>query len=520
MFKSLHRRALSSRVPLKASSSGAPVQPNPSHAFCGRRRISSLLETEDEGVSQLGQTVEVCGWARTIRQAGGGSFCFVELNDGSCLRNLQVVVDASVGEEAFGQLKKLGTGASFRFVGELVESQGGGQKVELQVKGEAGKVTVFGDGGGSAFPLAKKRHSKEYLRQIAHLRPRTNLIGAVSRVRNSMAAATHAFFQERGFLYVHTPIITAADCEGAGEMFHVTTILSKLKYGEKDAAKQPLPPKALDASKDFFGKPAFLTVSGQLAVENFCCALSDVYTFGPTFRAENSNTARHLAEFWMVEPELAFADLETCVRCGEAYLKFCVEWALKNCKSDIAFFEKWVDKSLSERLRDITEKPFSRVSYTEAVDMLQKAVKEGTMEFENTPEWGDDLQTEHERWLAETVFKGPVVVVDYPRDLKAFYMKQNEDGKTVAAMDVLVPRIGEVIGGSQREENLEKLEKRMKECDLDLEAYWWYRDLRRFGTVPHAGFGLGFERLLMLVTGLENIREVIPYPRWPSHADF
>jgi len=353
----------------------------------------------------------------------------------------------------------------------------------------------------------------EYLRSIAHLRPRFHFIGAVARVRAALAQATHQFFRSKGFLYVHTPLITAADCEGAGEMFQVTTLMH-------DAEKEGLPRDKgkIDYSKDFFGKPAFLTVSGQLSVENYCCALSNVYTFGPTFRAENSHTSRHLAEFWMIEPELAFADIHDDMQCAEDYLKFCVRYAMDNNHEDLTWFDNNVEKGLVKRLENLLAEPFARISYTEAIEILIK--ESPNAGFQVPVEWGMDLGSEHERYLCEKIYKKPTVVYNYPKDIKAFYMRLNDDEKTVAAMDVLAPAIGEVIGGSQREERLDVLDRRIGEMGLDVKDYWWYRDLRRFGSVPHCGFGLGFERLIMLTTGVENIRDVIPYPRYPGHAEF
>jgi len=401
-----------------------------------------------------------------------------------------------------------------RCIGELVKSPAAKQPVELLLKEPGHSVTLFGGVDSAEYPMAKGKHSMEFLRSIGHLRPRAILIGSMARVRNALAHATHEFFRDRGFVYVHTPLITAADCEGAGEMFQVTTLLA-------DAEKSGLPmtpEKKVDYSKDFFGKPSFLTVSGQLSVENYCCALSSVYTFGPTFRAENSHTSRHLAEFWMIEPELAFADIFDDMECAEDYLKYCVTYAMKHNRADLDFFEKQVEKGLLARLENLVAAPFQRLTYTEAIDILKKEEKKA--KFNQAVEWGMDLGSEHERHLAEKIYKKPVILYNYPKDIKAFYMRLNEDGKTVAAMDVLVPAIGEVIGGSQREERLDVLDSRIKEMGLDPKDYWWYRDLRRYGTVPHSGFGLGFERLIMLTTGIENIRDVIPYPRYPGHAEF
>ncbi|KAL8425973.1 hypothetical protein Efla_000950 [Eimeria flavescens] len=492
------------------------VQPIPVYGPSGRVRIAALTNSRDSD-SFVGKQVSVCGWSRSVRKQGGGSLCFVVLTDGSTAVNLQVVVEKAV--DNFEQLMKCGAGCSFRFTGRVVESPAKGQKVELQVTdpSRGDKIEIFGVTDAAKYPLAKKEHTREYLREIAHLRPRSQLMGSVSRIRSQLAMATHRFFQDRGFLYVHTPIITASDCEGAGEMFSVSTLLPD----EKKAGGASLPATkegAVDYAKDFFSRHAYLTVSGQLAVEPYCCALSDVYTFGPTFRAENSHTTRHLAEFWMVEPELAFATLEDNMQVAEAYVKFCVQSCMDNCAADIDWFEKNQEAGLRARLENILSSPFARVTYTEAIEMLQK--EEGKAKFTEKVEWGMDLGSEHERYLTEQIAGKPVIVYNYPKDIKAFYMKLNEDGKTVRAMDVLVPRIGELVGGSQREDDLARLDAMIKEKGLCLDNYWWYRELREYGTVPHAGFGLGFERLIMLVTGLENIRDAIPYPRYPGHAEF
>lgn len=435
--------------------------------------------------------VTVHGWIRTVRDQK--SFTFIEVNDGSTLGNLQVIADASISgyEEA---VKDLNTGASVVISGELVESPGKNQAVELR----AHQISVIGPCDPAKYPLQKKRHTFEYLRTIAHLRPRTNTQGAVLRIRNALAFATHLFFQQRGFLYIQTPIITGSDCEGGGEMFRVTSL------------EKP------DPAKDFFGKSTYLTVSGQLEGEILACALSDIYTFGPTFRAENSNTSRHLAEFWMIEPEMAFADLKTNMECAESYLKFCVNYVLEHCKEDLEFFDKFIENGLLARLQNVASSPFAHIPYTQAIEILKKAPKQ----FEFPVDWGTDLQSEHERYLAEEYCKKPVILTDYPTDIKSFYMRGNSDGKTVAAMDILVPKIGEIIGGSQREERLDILEKKIEEFGLKREDYWWYLELREYGSVPHAGFGLGFERLVLFVTGMENIRDVIPFPRFPGHAEF
>ncbi len=436
--------------------------------------------------------VTVKGWVRTRRDSKG--FSFLELNDGSCLANLQTVVDA--GTPGSEHLVHFTTGASAVITGKLVASPAQGQKWELR----ATRVELVGTADAS-YPLQKKGHTAEFLRTIAHLRPRSNLYGAVFRVRSRLAFAVHQFFQQRDFVYVHTPIITASDCEGAGEMFRVTSL-----KGNIDEKPQ----------SDFFGKRAYLTVSGQLEGETFACALSNIYTFGPTFRAENSNTARHAAEFWMIEPEMAFCDLQGDMDLGEEFIKAMARYAQEHCAEDLALFAKFVDKGLPERLKFVIERPFVRVPYTEAVELLKKSGKK----FEYPVEYGLNLQSEHERFLTEEHFKSPVTVFNYPREIKPFYMRLNYDGKTVTAMDVLVPGIGEVIGGSQREERLDQLLENLKTHHLKPEDYWWYVDLRRYGSVPHAGFGLGFERLLMFLTGVWNIRDVIPFARTPGNAEF
>ncbi len=450
--------------------------------------------------SDLGKTVTLCGWIRTVR--GQKNFSFIEINDGSTLSNLQLVVDESM-PDYHSIMKQLSTGASIAAMGELIQSPGQKQKWELKVT----EIQIFGT-CPEEYPLQKKRHSFEFLREIAHLRPRTNTQGAVIRVRNALAFATHLFFQERDFVYVHTPIITAADAEGAGEQFLVTTL---------DVNKPPRHSDGtIDFSKDFFSRPTYLTVSGQLNGETYACALSDIYTFGPTFRAENSNTSRHLAEFWMIEPEMAFADLKDNMACAEDYLKFVVRYVLEHCAEDMEFFDAFIEKGIIERLKQVTDTPFAHMTYTEGVEILKKSGKK----FNFSVEWGKDLQSEHERYLAEEYCKKPVILTDYPAKIKAFYMRANGDGKTVAAMDVLVPKIGELIGGSQREERIDLLEIKIKEFGFKPEDYWWYTQLRKYGTVPHAGFGAGFERLVLFATGMENIRDVIPFPRFPGHADF
>jgi len=452
-----------------------------------RRLIKNVLASTEprEGVT-------VKGWVRTRRDAKG--FSFLDLNDGSCLANLQVVVDA--GLPGYEQIQQFTTGASAAIQGNLIASPAQGQKWELR----ATSIELIGP-ADATYPLQKKGHTPEFLRTIAHLRPRSNLFGAVFRMRSKLAYAVHQFFQERDFVYVHTPIITASDCEGAGEMFRVTAL--KGNIDEKPEA-------------DFFSRPTYLTVSGQLEGETFACALSNIYTFGPTFRAENSNTARHAAEFWMIEPEMAFCDLEGDMQLGEEFIKAMARYALEHCAEDLALFGKFVDKTLHERLKFVVERPFVRTPYTDAIEVLKGSGKK----FEFPVEYGLNLQSEHERFLTEEHFKSPVTVFNYPKEIKPFYMRLNDDGKTVTAMDVLVPGIGEVIGGAQREERMEQLLENMKLHKLNPEEYWWYLDLRKYGSVPHAGFGLGFERLLMFLTGVSNIRDVIPFARTPGHVEF
>lgn len=451
----------------------------------------------------LRQPVTVRGWVRTKRETKQSAF--IEVNDGSCLSNIQCVVDATLleHEQIKSALGAISTGASVEIRGDLVPSPAKGQSAEVRVE----RIEIIGSAPTESYPLQKKAHSLEFLRELAHLRVRTNTFGAVARVRNRMAFAIHQFFQERGFCYVHTPIITASDAEGAGAMFQVTTL--DLEALSKSG-------KPVDYDKDFFGKKSYLTVSGQLNVETYSQALSRVYTFGPTFRAENSNTTRHLAEFWMIEPEVAFARLPENIALASEFIQYLVGVALSDCAEDIAFFDQRIQPGLKESLEKVVSTPFTHMTYTDAVRELEKS----GANFEFTPYWGCDLQSEHEKFLTEKVAGGPVVVTDYPKDIKAFYMKQNEDGKTVAAMDVLVPRFGEIIGGSEREWRLDILEQRIESLGLSKEAYTWYLDLRRFGSTPHAGFGLGFERLLLYVTGMTNIRDVIPFPRAPRQADF
>jgi asparaginyl-tRNA synthetase len=462
-----------------------------------RTPIRSLLQ-----MSPTDEPIVLAGWVRTRRDSKGG-FSFLELNDGSCFANIQVVADTELPNYA-DEIQHLFPGASVRVTGILVASLGKEQSVEVK----ATEVRVLGMCEPTEYPLGKQRVSFERLRELAHLRPRTNTFGAVARVRNRLAWATHEFFQQRGFLYVHTPIITASDCEGAGEMFHVTTL---------DIDTPPRDDKGqVDYKADFFGSAANLTVSGQLEGETYACALGDIYTFGPTFRAENSNTRRHLAEFWMIEPEMAFADLNDDADLAEAYLRHLFQDVLANCGEDLAFFNARIEKGLLETLETLADSKFARITYDEAIEILEKA--DTTFEFPVS--WGIDLQSEHERYLTEQVFHGPVTVQNYPKEIKAFYMRLNDDDRTVAAMDVLLPKVGEIIGGSQREERADVLTARIEQTGMPLENYWWYRDLRRFGTVPHAGFGLGFERMVQFCTGMQNIRDVIPFPRTPGNAEF
>ena len=449
----------------------------------------------------IGKKVHLQGWVRTRRDSKGG-FSFIELNDGSCFGNVQIVADANLPNYE-SEIKKLNVGCSVTIEGEVRKSPAKGQATEVQ----ATNIIVHGWCDADAYPIQKKGASFEFLRTVAHLRTRTNTFGAMARVRNCVSNSIHQFFQEQGFLYIHAPIITASDCEGAGELFKVTTL---------DPAKPPLLNGRIDYTQDFFGKPTFLTVSGQLQGEIFACGLGKVYTFGPTFRAENSNTSRHLAEFWMVEPEMAFYDLYDNMTLAEAFIKRLITDALAKCAEDMKFFEERIDKEALTRAAAILKTPFLRVTYTDAIDILLKSGKT----FEYPVKWGIDLQSEHERFLTEEHFKNTVILHDYPRTLKPFYMRVNDDGKTVRAMDVLVPGVGEIIGGSQREERLDVLEGRMKEQGLDPAAYWWYLDLRRYGTVPHSGFGLGLERVLLFLTGMGNIRDVIPFPRTPKSAEF
>ncbi len=445
--------------------------------------------------------VTVAGWVRTVRTSKGG-FSFLAVNDGSCMANLQIVADGKLANYD-SEITHLTAGCSVVVTGTLVESPAKGQRVELQ----ADSVQVLGLADAETFPIQPKRHTFEFLRTQAHLRVRTNTFGAVARVRNAISFAIHEFFQQRNFLYVNTPIITASDCEGAGEMFRVTT----LDPTSPGPAGEPV-----DYSQDFFGRPTYLTVSGQLEGETYACGLGNIYTFGPTFRAENSNTPRHLAEFWMVEPEMAFCDLTDNADLAEDFLKHIFTAALERCPADMEFFNERIDKTVLATLEHIVRGPFERITYTKAIELLEAA----DCKWDFPPHWGVDLQTEHERFLTEQTFNKPVIITDYPSSIKPFYMRLSDDGKTVAAMDVLMPKIGEIIGGAQREERLDVLDARMTASGMELEDYWWFRDLRKYGTVPHAGFGLGLERTVQFVTGMANIRDVIPYPRTPRSADF
>lgn len=459
-----------------------------------RTKVAELLKSEP------GSTVLAKGWVRTKR--GNKNISFVALNDGSTVKNIQIVCDSSNFSEE--QLKGVTTGACISVTGLLSASVGSGQAVEIQAQ----KIEVLGTADPNSYPLQKKGHTMEFLREIGHLRPRTNTFGCVLRIRHAMAFAIHKYFNDKGFYYLHTPIITASDAEGAGAMFQVTTLNLNNPPRREDGS--------IDYSQDFFGKMANLTVSGQLEGELGAMALGDIYTFGPTFRAENSNTPRHLSEFWMIEPEMAFYEIKDNMDLAEDFIKYLVTYALENCSDDLQFLNDMFDKELVNRLKGVTESPFMRLSYTEGVEIL---IKSG-QKFEYPVSWGTDLQSEHERYLVEKHFGKPVILTDYPKEIKAFYMKQNDDNKTVRAMDILFPKIGEIIGGSQREESLEKLERRIDELGMDRKTLWWYIDTRRFGTAPHSGFGLGFERLLLFVTGMANIRDVIPFPRFPKNAEF
>ena len=460
----------------------------------GRTKIADLLKSEQRNIE-----VTVKGWVRTKR--GNKNIAFIALNDGSTVHNIQIVVDLAKFDEAL--IKDITTGACIRVDGTLVDSVGSGQPVEIQ----AAKIEIYGK-ADSSYPLQKKGHSLEFLREIAYLRPRTNTFGAILRIRHAMAYAIHKYFNDRGFYYLHTPLITASDCEGAGAMFSVTTL---------DLNNVPRTPEGkVDYSQDFFGRPCNLTVSGQLEGELGALSLSQIYAFGPTFRAENSNTPRHLAEFWMIEPEVAFYDLNDNMDFAEDFLKYLIQYALDNCADDLEFMNRMWDNELLERLHFVVENDFKRLDYTEGIEIL----KASGQKFEFPVDWGCDLQSEHERYLVEKHFKRPVILINYPKQIKAFYMKQNDDGKTVRAMDVLFPKIGEIIGGSEREADYDKLMARVKELGMNEKEIWWYLDTRRWGSAPHSGFGLGFERLLLFVTGMANIRDVIPFPRTPKNAEF
>ena len=460
-----------------------------------RTKIKELLSS-----SPVGSDYVVKGWVRTKR--GNKNIIFIALNDGSTINNIQIVVDVPLFEESL--LRDISTGSCIAVMGKLIESHGEGQQIEINAK----EITLYGKADAETYPLQKKGHSMEFMREIAHLRFRTNTFGAVFRIRHSMAFAIHKYFNDKGFFYLHAPIITGSDCEGAGEMFHVTTMDLKNIPKNEDGST--------DFRTDFFGKETNLTVSGQLEGELGALSLGDIYTFGPTFRAENSNTPRHLAEFWMIEPEMAFYDLEDNMDLAEDFLKYLIKYALENCKDDLEFLNSMIDKNLLERLNFVLNNDFVRITYTEAVKILTSAERK----WEYPVGWGRDLQAEHERYLVEEHFKRPVIITDYPKEIKAFYMKQNEDGKTVRAMDVLFPGIGEIIGGSQREEIYDKLLNRITEMKLKEQDFWWYLETRKYGTAPHSGFGLGFERLILFVTGMSNIRDVIPFPRTPKNAEF
>lgn len=463
--------------------------------------MDTMRIVEARQAPAIGRAVRIQGWIRTRRDSKGG-FSFLEVNDGSCLANLQVIADAKLANYE-SEIKHLGAGCSVTIEGTIKPSGGKGQVTELH----ADTVSVHGLADAEQYPLQKKQHSFEKLREWAHLRPRTNTFGAIARVRNQVSRSIHDFFQEEGFVWVHTPIITASDCEGAGAMFRVSTL---------DPEKLPRAEGKVDYKQDFFQRPAFLTVSGQLEGEIYACALGKIYTFGPTFRAENSNTSRHLAEFWMIEPEVAFCDLLGNMDLAERFLKRIFRDVLERCAEDMAFFKERIDDTVVATLEGIVVSQFERVSYTEAVKILEASGHK----FDYPVKWGIDLQSEHERYLTEQHFKKPVILYDYPKGIKAFYMRLNDDDQTVRAMDVLVPKVGEIIGGSQREERLDVLERRIREMGLDPAAYWWYLDLRRYGTVPHAGFGLGLERVIQFITGMANIRDVIPFPRTPGSAEF
>ncbi|MAI67847.1 MAG: asparagine--tRNA ligase [Phycisphaerae bacterium] len=476
-------------------------------AYQTKATLLSAILTGDSGKRvPVGETVTVQGWVRSRRDSKAG-LSFIQITDGSCFDLLQIVANNELPNYD-EEILRLTTGASVEVTGELVESQGKGQSVEMQAK-EVAVVGLVED--PDTYPVAAKRHTFEYLRTVSHLRTRTNTFAAVARVRDSLSQAVHRYFHDNSFLWVHTPLITASDCEGAGEMFRVSTL---------DMVNTPMNKEGkVDFEKDFFGKESFLTVSGQINVETYACSLSRVYTFGPTFRAENSNTSRHLSEFWMIEPEIAFADLHDNADLAEDFLKTIFTDLLNERPDDMNFFQQRIDKDCIDRLESFVSSSFERMEYADAISVLVKAQNSGT-KFDYQVEWGSDLQSEHERWLTEEHVGRPVVLMNYPKDIKAFYMRMNDDGKTVAAMDVLAPGIGEIIGGSQREERLDVLDARLAECRLESEPYWWYRDLRKYGTVPHAGFGLGFERTILYATGMANIRDVIPFPRAPRNCDF
>ncbi len=463
-----------------------------------RTKIKNIFE-EEKSSSIIGQKFNVRGWIKTVRDQK--SFCFIEINDGTTLKNLQAIIDNN--NPNFQIVEKLTTGSSVSITGKIVESPGKNQKYEMQID----EIEIIGTCPND-YPLQKKRHSFEFLRTIAHLRPRTNTQGAMSRVKNMTAFSTHEFFQKEGFLYVNTPIITGSDCEGGGDLFRATTLSCKKDEMSKDGH--------LDFSKDYFSKPTFLTVSGQLNAEALTCALSDVYTFGPTFRADPSNTFRHLSEFWMLEPEMAFVTLNDVMKNAESFVKYVTKAALNNCEDDMRFFDSFVEKGLIERLEKSVESSYAHLSYTEAIEVLKQSNKK----FEFPYSWGADLQSEHERYLSEEYCKKPVFIYDYPKEIKAFYMRENEDKKTVAAVDLLVPKIGELVGGSQREERYDILEEKIIKNNLNTDDYKWYLDLRKYGTIPHGGYGVGFERLIQYITGIENIRDVIPFPRFPGNAQY
>ena len=494
-------------TPLSSSSSSSSSSAIDSSSI-NRLKVKKILENDG---SIIGDKIKVQGWVRTLRDQK--KFAFIEINDGSSMTGIQAVVNADI--ETFNEINNLNTGAALEIIGEVVESPGKGQKYEIK----ADILKVIGTCPADSYPLQKKRHSQEFLRTIAHLRPRTNTIAAVSRVRSALAFATHEYFQNEGFIYLQSPLITASDCEGAGEMFRVTTLpLDDLKNIPKDEDNN----NSVDFKKDFFEKPSYLTVSGQLSGETYACALGDIYTFGPTFRAENSQTTRHLAEFHMIEPEMAFCDLNSAMSNAESYVKHSVKHILNNCNEDLTFFQKFFDKQLTSRLESLVDKPFARISYRNAIQLLQEEIAKDKTKWQYPDvKFGTDLATEHERWLAESHFNSCVFVHNYPRAIKSFYMRDSDDDKeTCEAFDLLVPGVGELVGGSAREERLEVLQDKLKEFNLNEEDYWWYMDLRKFGTVPHAGYGLGFERLVCYVTGIENIREAIAYPRYPGNAEF